>query len=183
MKNTCLNCENENNTNAKYCSACGYQLHGTEDQNSSTATAPRKAAKTDKKFDLKTLLGFTIGFAIMFAATQFFFKPSMDKQLTEFANEFNKTCPMSVDQYTTLKNISVLPDKTIQYNYVLVGITKEQVQVDTVKKYIFPQVLQYAKTHPDMKFFRDNDITLNYSYADKTGAFITKYTVTPQMYK
>jgi len=101
----------------------------------------------------------------------------------DFANEFNKTCPMNIDEYTTLKNVIALPNKTLQYNYVLVGITKAEVKLDTVKKYIFPQVLQNAKTNPGMKLFRENKVTLNYSYSDKNGKFVTNYIIKPEMYE
>jgi hypothetical protein len=119
----------------------------------------------------------------MLFVTQSFFKPSFDKQLVEFANEFNKNCPMNIDEYTTLKNAVALPNKTIQYNYILVGITKAEVKIDTVKKYVFPGVLQNVKSNPEMKFFRDNKVTLNYYYSDKNGEFVTQYVVKPEMYE
>ena len=76
-----------------------------------------------------------------------------------------------------------MPKKTIQYNYILIGITKAEVNLDTVKKYVFPGVLQNAKTNPGMKLFRDNNVTLNYYYSDKNGAFVTEYIVKPEMYE
>lgn len=183
MKNICSNCETENDVNAKYCSACGYKLPIIEKPNNSTETEPKKTIKPKRKFDLKTFLGFVVGFIIMFFVTQSLFKPSIDKQLADFANEFNKNCPMNIDQYTTLKNVVALPNKTIQYNYILVGITKAEVKLDTVKKYVFPQVLQNAKTNPGMKLFRENRVTLNYSYSDQNGEFVTEYIVKPEMYE
>jgi hypothetical protein len=90
---------------------------------------------------------------------------------------------MIVDEYTTLKNVVVLPNKTIQYNYTLVGITKAEVKIDTVKKYFFPGVLQNVKTNPVMKLFRDNKVTINYSYSDKNGEFVIDYVIKPEMYE
>lgn len=183
MKNICSNCEAENEINSKYCSACGYKLPLLDNKNIKNEIESTKIVKPKGKFDLKTFIGFIIGFIIMFIATQSFFKPSNDKQLAEFANEFNKTCPMNIDEYTTLKNVVALPDKTIQYNYILVGIKKAEVKLDTVKKYVFLGVLQNVKTNPDMKLFRDNKITLNYCYSDENGEFVTKYVVRPEMYE
>jgi hypothetical protein len=183
MKNICSNCETENEINSKYCSTCGYKLSIVENQNIKTEVEQKKGIKPERKFNVKTFLGFIVGFIIMFFVTQSFFKPSIDKQLAEFANEFNKTCPMNVDEYTTLKNVVALPNKTIQYNYVLVGIEKAEVKLDTVKKYIFPQVLQNVKTNPGMKLFRDNKVTINYSYSDQKGEFVTEYIVKPEMYE
>ncbi|OXA86610.1 zinc ribbon domain-containing protein [Flavobacterium hercynium] len=183
MKNICSNCEAENEVSAKYCSACGYELPRIESQTIKTEISPAKKTASKRKFDLKTFLGFIVGFLVMFFVTQSLFKPSIDKKLVEFANEFNKNCPMNVDEYTTLKNVIALPDKTVQYNYILVGIKKAEVKMDTVKKYVFPAVLQSVKTNPGMKFFRDNKITINYNYSDETGEFVTEYVVTPEMYE
>lgn len=183
MKKKCLNCEAENDINSKYCSVCGFQLPITGDENLKPEVEHLKTAKPKRKFDIKTLIGFIIGFVVMFFVTQSLFKPSIDKQLVEFANEFNKTCPMNIDEYTTLKNVVALPNKTIQYNYVLVGIAKADVKMDTVKKYIFPGILQNVKTNPGMKLFRDNKVTLNYYYSDKNGEYVTEYIVKPEMYE
>jgi hypothetical protein len=183
MKTICSNCEAENEINSKYCSVCGYKLPLLDNQNVKTEIEQTKVTKPKRKFDLKTFFGFVVGFIIMFFVTQSFFKPSIDKQLAEFANEFNKTCPMNIDEFTTLKNVVALPNKTIQYNYILVGITKSEVKLDTVKKYVFPGVLQNAKTNPGMKLFRDNKVTLNYYYADKNGEFVTEYIIKPEMYE
>lgn len=183
MKTICSNCEAENEMNSKYCSVCGYKLPLLDTQNVKTKIGQTKLIKPKRKFGLKTFFGFVVGFITMFFVTQSFFKPSIDKQLAEFANEFNKTCPMNIDEYTTLKNVVALPNKTIQYNYILVGITKSEVKLDTVKKYVFPGVLQNAKTNPGMKLFRDNKVTLNYYYADKNGEFVTEYVIKPEMYE
>lgn len=183
MKNSCSNCEAENEINSKYCSVCGYKLPHIENQDIKTEIEQTKIAKPKRKFDLKTFIGFIVGFIIMFFVTQSFFKPSFDKQLVEFANEFNKNCPMNIDEYTTLKNVAALPNKTVQYNYILVGITKAEVKIDTVKKYVFPGILQNVKSNPEMKFFRDNKVTLNYYYSDKNGQFVTQYVVKPEMYE
>jgi ribosomal protein L40E len=154
MKNICSNCQAENDGNAKYCSICGYKLTIVENQNVKKEIDQLKAIKPKRKYDLKTFIGFIIGFIVMFFVSQFLFKPSFDKQLAGIAIEMNKSCPMNIDEYTTLKNVVALPNKTLQYNYILLGITKEEVKLDTVKKYFFPGVLQNAKTNEGMKLFR-----------------------------
>ena len=183
MKTICTNCQTENDVNSKYCSVCGYKLPIVEIQNVKTEIDQTKATKPKRKFDLKTFIGFIVGFIVMFFVTQSLFKPSIDKQLAEIASEMNKTCPMNIDEYTTLKNVVALPNKTVQYNYILNGITKAEVKLDTVKKYVFPGVLQNAKTNPGMKLFRDNKVTLNYYYSDKNGEFVTEYIIKPEMYE
>jgi hypothetical protein len=183
MKTICSNCEAENNLTAKYCSVCGHQLPAVAHDVIPTAntTQQKKAPKQEKKFSFKTILGFIIGFVIMFfVSRQVFGSPSMDKQLVEIANQLNKTCPMRVDQYTTLKNVVALPNKTLQYNYIL---TKSQVNTDDAKKSFFPTILENVRTNPDMKLFRDNEVTLKYYYSDKSGEYVMEYKILPEMYQ
>jgi hypothetical protein len=183
MKNKCSNCEAENEINSKYCSICGYKLPIIENYSKTNETEQKTTTKTERKFSLKTFLGFVVGFIVMFFLTQSLFKSSIDKKLVEVANEINKTCPVRIDEYTTLKNVAALPNKTVQYNYILEGITKAEVKIDTVKKYVFPSVLENVRTNPGLKLFRDNKITLNYYYVDKNGVFVTEYKVKPEMYE
>jgi len=183
MKNVCSNCEAENEMSSKYCSICGYKLPIVENHTIGTEIEQKKISTPEKKWNWKAALGFIVAFIAMFFITQSFFKPSIDKQLVQLANELNKNCPMSVDQYTTLKNAVPLPNNTLQYNYTLVEVTKAEIQIDTVKKYVFPGLLENAKTSPQLKYFRDNKVTLNYNYTDKNGVFVTEYTIKPEMYE
>ncbi|MFH6998822.1 zinc-ribbon domain-containing protein [Flavobacterium sp. FlaQc-57] len=187
MKAICSNCEAENDANSKYCSVCGFKLPIHENENTVPEIKKQQSDKPSRKFNLKTILGFVVGFAIMFFLMQFLLNPSsdasVDKALVEAANEINKNCPMNVDQNTTLKNAVALPDKTFQYNYVLVGITKANVKIDTVRKYIFPRILEEVKNNPQLKSFRDNKITIKYNYTDANGQFVTEYVVKPEMYE
>lgn len=183
MKNTCTNCQTENDISSKYCSVCGYQLPTLENQNIENEKEQLKIINPKKQLNWKALVGFIVAFIVMFYASQSLFKPSIDSQLVSIANEMNKNCPMNVDQYTTLKNVVTLPNKTFQYNYILIGMTKDEVKLDTVKKYFFPQLLQNVKTDPKMQLFRDNEVTLSYSYYDKTGQFVTEYVIKPEMYQ
>lgn len=90
---------------------------------------------------------------------------------------------MTIDEYTRLDNVVALPNKTLQYNFTLVDLYKADVNLDTVKKYVFPKVLENIQTNPEMKNMRDNKTTFNYFYRDKTKKFVCKYIVTPEMYQ
>lgn len=184
MKNKCFNCENDNNVDAKYCSFCGYKLEVLKDELVCNETKEdlKKENKPKKRFNVKFFFAFIISFLFTFYFSNNFFYPSIDKKIALLADEINKTCPISVDQFTTLKNVVPLPNKTLQYNYILVGITKAEVKMDTVKKYIFPNILENIKTNPQMEEFRKNNINFNYHYVDKNGVFVTDYKVTPEMY-
>ena len=88
-----------------------------------------------------------------------------------------------VDQYTRLDNALALPENIFQYNYTLVNITQSEINLDTVKKYIEPSIINNVKTSPDLKIYRDNKTTMIYNYRDKNGVFVFKLSVTPDMYE
>ncbi len=139
--------------------------------------------QTKKKKIITVIAFMIIFFSTYFGVQQFFSKPTFDKELVKVANEINKICPWRVDQYMILDNVTVLPKKTIQYNYTIVDRTKSEVNLDTVKKYIFTGILENIKNNPDMKLYRENKVTFNYYYKDKNGVFVCKYVVNPEMYK
>lgn len=142
---------------------------------------------TETKDKKKKLTGIVVGIIAFglsyFAVQQIFFKPpSFDKVMMQAASELNKTCPIMVDEYTRLDNAVALPGNVFQYNYTLVSITKAEVNLDTVKKYIEPAIVNNVKTSPDLKIYRDNKTTMTYYYKDKDGEFVHQFSVTPDQY-
>lgn len=183
MKTICSNCHEENELNSKYCSICGFKLPIIENRSNETKIESKKTTTENKKLNLKTVVGLIVGFIIMFIIIQLLLKPSFEKQLPEMVSEMNKNCPLKVDEFTTLENIIALPNKTVQYNHTLIGMTKAEVNLDTVKKYVYPGILQKVKSNPGMKIFRDNKVTLVYNYNDQNGEFVNKYVIKPEMYE
>lgn len=139
--------------------------------------------KSKRKKTIGTIVGMVAFGLSYFAVQQIFFKPvSFDKAMMEAASELNKTCPIMVDQYTRLDNAVALPDNIFQYNYTLVNLDKSEVNLDTVKKYVEPGLINNVKTNPGLKIYRDNKVTMAYYYKDKNSEFVLKISVTPDMY-
>ena len=143
--------------------------------------------QTDTTNKRKVAIGAIFGILFFgisyFGVQQIFFKaPTFDKVMMQNASELNKNCPIMIDKYTKLDNVIALPNNTFQYNYTLVDIIKAEVNSDTIRKYIEPGIMNYVKTNPEMKIFRDNKTTINYYYKDKNGVFVLNITVTPEIY-
>lgn len=143
--------------------------------------------QTDSKSKMKMTIGSIAGmlaFGLMyFMVQQLFFKPvSFDKAMMETASEINKACPVMIDQETRLDNAIALPGNVFQYNYTLVNMEKSEVNLDTVKKYVEPGLIDNVKTNPDLKIFRDNKVTMAYDYKDRNGEFVLRISVTPDLY-
>ena len=110
-------------------------------------------------------------------------KPSLDKEMVNFMNEMNKNCPMKVDKITRLDNVMVHPDKVFQFNYTLITLVKDSVDVEKVRNYIKPITLNKIVSDTSFNFFRRNKMTFSYCYYDKNGIFIFKYEITPRDYE
>jgi hypothetical protein len=180
----CNKCGAENKANAKYCFQCGYELPKTAPVKEEYGLIETKQRSFMNKKIMGGVLGVVLAALSSFAVQQIFFRvPSYDKIMMKEASELNKSCPVMVDKITRLDNAVALPNKTFQYNYTLIGIDQSQLSVDTLKKYLEPQILNNVRTNPDMKKQRENKVTLVYYYKDEKGQFIHKYVVTPDMYK
>ena len=103
--------------------------------------------------------------------------PSIDRMLVATASQLNKNLPMMVDKETRLDNTMPGPDKTIIYRYTLINLRAAEVPKDRLITAIRPQAVANYKTSDSMKDFRNNGVTMQYQYSDKSGVFITEFSV------
>ncbi|MCM8569858.1 hypothetical protein NE848_10735 [Gramella jeungdoensis] len=143
-----------------------------------------KPAESSKRKKLIQAASFAITFAIAFFAVQYFFfgNKSVEEQLKAAEKQVNAVAPKMIDGYSRLDSASAVGDRMFKYHYTLVEYFREQVNVDTVNKYIRPGIIENVKNSPDMKYFRDHEITMSYNYYDKEGEFVMEIEVTPEMY-
>ena len=107
----------------------------------------------------------------------------IDKQMMQAASEINKTCPIMVDKDTRLDATVGGINKSFAYNYTLVNLAAGQINVDKLRDYLRPRIVNNARTSNDMKVFRENGVTLIYRYHDKEGKELLEITVTPEDYR
>ncbi len=183
-KVTCTHCGEDNKTNARYCSNCGYELSKVVTAN---PNQPNQQSQKSEPTNRKPLLGIVVGiiaFGIAyFAVQQVFSPPSIDQQLMKTASELNKSCPVMVDADTRLDNTITTPEKRFQYNYTLVNLLKESIDIESMEAYLTPQILNTIQTSPDLKFFREKGVTLVYDYKDKNSVHLLRLEFTPNEYK
>jgi hypothetical protein len=207
----CNKCRHANEVKTEYltfCSNCGKKLENNfpdwkrknpersfEEFKNSVCTTENDeqipASKSKKSRGLKYWVGFILAFSIFYAVGQLggekiaglFRKPAFDKDMMEIANEINKTCPIMVDQVTRLDNSIALPGKVFQYNYTVINAVKDSLELNELKKYIEPRIINDVKTNPGMKFIRDRLVTVNYSYRDMTGVNLFVISVKPEQYQ
>ncbi|UII27926.1 hypothetical protein LVD15_05760 [Fulvivirga maritima] len=101
-----------------------------------------------------SIIGAVAGFSIMFFAVKYFMQPDLEKQLAQGVKEINEKALMLVDDFTRLDSAGSRGKSEFIYYYTFVGVEKEEVNVDTVTKYIRPNIINNAKSSSDMEFFR-----------------------------
>ena len=141
-----------------------------------------KEEKSKKGKTIGIIIGMIV-FALTYYGTQQLFKKDLESELKSVALELNKQTPMKVDQFSRLDSASTIGKTNLIYYYTLTEIEKSEVNLDTVNKYIRPNIIENVKNNPDLKIFRDNNITMDYKYYDKNGEFATEISVTPELYK
>jgi hypothetical protein len=110
----------------------------------------------------------------------------IDDDLKEVAANINKTTPQTLAAGVRLDSVSAQPGKIFRYNYTLTDDAKEGVspeQIETFKNSAKEGALQVIKTSPEIKEFRDNDVTMVYIYYDKDGKKTADFKITPEEYK
>lgn len=133
-----------------------------------------------------TIVGIVVGaifFALSFYAAQQLFKPDLEAELKEIAMELNKQTPMQIDPYVRLDSAASKGKTNFTYYYTLIDMDKTEVNLDTVNKYIRPEIIENVKNSPELKVYRDNSITMDYKYYDRNREFVTEVSVTPELYK
>ena len=146
--------------------------------------------KPRNKHGVKYYIVFAIAFAIFYGIGKYgyqfisegFGNATYDKAMMKVASKLNKTCPIMVDSETRLDNTVSLPNNIFQYNYTLVNAEKGSIDVDQVRDFIEPNVINNIKTKPEMKFYKDNEVTMQYHYKDKNGVTLLMITVTSDKY-
>ncbi|MBO3099960.1 hypothetical protein [Gelidibacter pelagius] len=139
--------------------------------------------KPTKKVKTIGIIVGAIAFAISYYGVQQFFKSDLELNLKKVATEFNKKGPQQIDQYTRLDSVSSIGKTNFIYHYTLIDIEKSEVNLDTANKYVRPSIIENIKTSPELKIYRDNNITMDYKYYDKNGDFVIDISVTPEIYK
>jgi hypothetical protein len=99
------------------------------------------------------------------------------------SKEINKNCPQMVDSVTRLDNTLVISGKIIYYNYTYINKDTFEINMDELKKNLYENILNNIKTNPNLKLYRENDVTFNYYYKDEYGNFLMEIEILPEQYK
>lgn len=107
---------------------------------------------------------------------------SYQELLKEASKEINAECPLMIDNETRLDSVATAPNLTFVYYYSLIYMDKVNVNLDELKGYLEPNVLDNAQYNEAMADFRKNRVTMIYRYVDMEGNFMFEIDVRPEDY-
>lgn len=135
---------------------------------------------------MKNLLQLACACSVLLLSSACSKEKTIDDELKDAALTMNKMTPQILGEGVRLDSVSAKENKTLQYNYTLTDDVKEELmpeEIDSYKSAAKVEALKSMKTSPDMKNFRENNVSLKYVYYDKNGKPTTDFSVTPSEYK
>ncbi len=182
---TCSNCFANNSPYNKYCSECGHTLPKTE-----APVIPAQAEVQKKSWSKNKVNNWIAASAgMVFAGTvlTLFLMGVFSGQvgnavLHSVSNEFNKQCPIMVDEVTRVDRSEVLPHNTIQYNCTVLGAFAEDFNPEEFTNEVKPNIIENLKSNPQMMVFNEVGATINYAYFDEQGSYIATISIKPEEY-
>ncbi|MDR1881306.1 MAG: hypothetical protein LBR26_00795 [Prevotella sp.] len=105
---------------------------------------------------------------------------SVDSRLKKLSEEVNTGCPIMLDQWTRLDSCAACPNLTMKYYLTLNEVTVTDTSL--FKSRLKPQITSSLKINPDMKFFKENNIAMQYRYGDPAGKYLFSVAVSPENY-
>jgi len=110
-------------------------------------------------------------------------KPDTERLLHEAADYVNQNCPMNVGSGIIMLNATVMPNKTLTYNYSISEFTVSELQsINLDLQADKPLIINGIISNPDIKALREAEVTFVYQYYDRNMVFYDKVTITSEEY-
>ena len=103
-------------------------------------------------------------------------------QVERLARSINYKCPFMVDPDTRMDSVYFPNDTTFQYDYTLVKVDAEDVDIMGLTAFVGSSLLEHVQTSSTMKVQRDHRLTMIFYYRDRKGDFVTQIILTPEDY-
>lgn len=100
-------------------------------------------------------------------------EPNIEQMLLIVADSINKSCPLSIDSITDLKNVTLPNSKAFQYNLAL-QLDAKKYNLNKLKKIIDKEIISEFISTPVFKMLRDSNVTVIYHFIDKNGRLMFK---------
>ena len=136
-----------------------------------------------KRILIRKVIKIVFVIALILLAQHFYFKNKMvGDEITPLVANYNNACPMMISDDIRMESVNSLPDNTVQYDFTLVRVIKENIDVKALKTSVEKEILSSSKTNPSLEAFRNNNSTVVYVYRDNNQKLLFKVVLTPELY-
>lgn len=124
-----------------------------------------------------------VSIVMSLTACDYFFKePSFEEVMKEPTARLNKQKMSMIDQETRFDSGVVLPNKRFRYDYTLINQDKFSLNVEGLKKDIYPILLERIKTDTNFQVLKQYQATILYRYRDKKRTLLFDILFSPKQY-
>lgn len=138
--------------------------------------------RKDKLLIRKIIQIIVVVILIGIAQHYYFENKTVGTELTALVTKYNTACPIMISNDIRMESVKDLSNNTVQYDFTLVHVQKERIDVTALKKSVENEILSSSKTNPSLEIFRDNESTVIYNYKDSDENELFKIILTPEMY-
>jgi hypothetical protein len=114
---------------------------------------------------------------------------SLLDELNIAAAEINNICPITLGNETRLdaakvheRNFGQKKEYALEFRYTLLNQTRSGSSITVLRELLRIGIEKDIKTDISLQYYRDNGITLIYTYLNREGALITQLTFEPGEY-
>ena len=108
--------------------------------------------------------------------------PNIDFELIlpEIVTRMNKSMPITVDRDTRINRVSSGPGRKFTYHYSMTRLRMSDFDRNEMISGLRKQLIEGYKNQADLKYFKNNNVTLDYSYVDVDGNHFATISITPE---
>ncbi len=107
---------------------------------------------------------------------------ALNKRLNEMATELNESAPVMLNPYIRLEGASVSPDNVFQYRYTVLNTDNPDSLVQSGLSLLRETIRSEYESNPRLRVFKENNVVVEYVYANEENLTIHSLRVNPEEY-
>lgn len=108
---------------------------------------------------------------------------AINKKLSQMAADLNDSAPVMLDQYTRFDFAEVDDDNVFRYNYTVLNSSNPDSLIQIVSANLKENIKREFSTNPQLLFFKENNVRLEYVYKDEGNQVVSLLHINPEDYQ
>lgn len=108
---------------------------------------------------------------------------TVNKKLSQMAADINVSTPVMLDQFTRFDKAEVSDDNVFRYNYTVLNSSNPDSLIQVVSLNLTESIKREFSTNPELLFFKENNVVIEYVYKDESSKVIRLFSINPEEYQ